>query len=149
MEQKSYPLIQAASGVDALEIDENEGFYMVGPMAVSLENYLQENEEEEKALASWQEEQQNLLGTVEELKNQIEGMKQELKEKENEIKTLSEAASQQPAPNDPPKGNASGEKQEYKGFQVKAISRNGLSWAEKAELVNQRKEELERQKRKR
>ena len=66
----------------------------------------------------------------------------QLASKEEEIKTLSEAAAQVPAPKDPPKGNESGESQEYQGFKSGPVCKEGMSWAEKAEAAKAREQEL-------
>ena len=62
---------------------------------------------------------------------------------EAELKELSERTSHQPAPQNPPKDNALKGAQEG-GFKVSSVCDENLSWAEKVERMNQRKEELAR-----
>ena len=75
---------------------------------------------------------------------ELEGV---LASKEEEIKMLSETAAQAPAPQDPPKGNESGEGQKHQGFKNESVSKEGMSWAEKAEAVKAREKELIKQRR--
>lgn len=81
------------------------------------------------------------------LNARIAELESQLASKDEEIKTLSEASSQAPAPQDPPKDNASGSGQEYKGFKTEPVSKDGMTWAEKADAAKKREEELVRQRR--
>lgn len=113
-------------------------------------------EEHESALAALKSDHEASLKQAEEKAKEETGkmgariaeLEKQIEEKDAEIKTLSEAASQAPAPQDPPKENASGSGQEYKGFKSEPVSKEGMSWEEKAEAAKEREKTLARQRRK-
>lgn len=116
----------------------------------------QMREDHEKAVSDLKAAHENALKQAENkakeeagsLNARIADLESLLASRDEEIKTLSEAASQAPAPQDPPKDNASGSGQEYKGFKSESIAKNGMTWAEKAEAAKEREKELVRQRRK-
>lgn len=68
----------------------------------------------------------------------------QIEAKEAEIKELAEATTQSPAPQDPPKDNELHGGQEDKGFKVQSICKENMTWAEKAEAMKKREEELKK-----
>lgn len=77
------------------------------------------------------------------LKAQLDSANRQLKEKEDEIKQLSEQAADAPLPKDAPKTNSTGQSDE--AFGVKAVIRDGMTMEEKKEAMKQREAELKRQ----
>lgn len=77
------------------------------------------------------------------LKAQLDSANRQLKEKEDEIKQLSEQAADAPLPKDTPKTNSTG--QSDGAFGVKAVIRDGMTMEEKKEAMKQREAELKRQ----
>lgn len=77
------------------------------------------------------------------LKAQLDSANRQLKEKEDEIKQLSEQASDAPLPKDAPKTNSTGQSDE--SFGVKTVIRDGMTMEEKKEAMKQREAELKRQ----
>lgn len=77
------------------------------------------------------------------LKAQLDSANKQLKEKEDEIKQLSEQASDAPLPKDAPKTNSTGQSDE--SFGVKTVIRDGMTMEEKKEAMKQREAELKRQ----
>ncbi len=77
------------------------------------------------------------------LKAQLDSANRQLKEKEDEIKQLSEQAADAPLPKDTPKTNSTGQSDE--AFGVKSVIRDGMTMEEKKEAMKQREEELKRQ----
>lgn len=77
------------------------------------------------------------------LKAQLDSANRQLKEKEDEIKQLSEQAADAPLPQNAPKTNSTGQASE--SFGVKAIIRDGMTMEEKKEAMKQREAELKRQ----
>lgn len=76
------------------------------------------------------------------LKAQLDSANRQLKEKEDEIKQLSEQAADAPLPKDTPKTNSTG--QSDGAFGVKTVIRDGMTMEEKKEAMKQREEELKR-----
>lgn len=68
----------------------------------------------------------------------------QIEAKEAEIKELAEATTQSPAPQNPPKDNELHGGQEDKGFKVQSICKENMTWAEKAEAMKKREEELKK-----
>lgn len=68
----------------------------------------------------------------------------QIEAKEAEIKELAEATTQSPTPQDPPKDNELHGGQEDKGFKVQSICKENMTWAEKAEAMKKREEELKK-----
>lgn len=68
----------------------------------------------------------------------------QIEAKEAEIKELAEATTQSPTPQDPPKDNELHGAQEDKGFKVQSICKENMTWAEKAEAMKKREEELKK-----
>lgn len=68
----------------------------------------------------------------------------QIEAKEAEIKELAEATTQSPAPQNPPKDNELHGDQEDKGFKVQSICKENMTWAEKAEAMKKREEELKK-----
>lgn len=77
------------------------------------------------------------------LKAQLDSANRKLKEKEDEIKQLSEQAADAPLPKDTPKTNSTGQSNE--SFGVKTVIRDGMTMEEKKEAMKQREAELKRQ----
>lgn len=68
----------------------------------------------------------------------------QIEAKEAEIKELAAATTQSPTPQDPPKDNELHGGQEDKGFKVQSICKENMTWAEKAEAMKKREEELKK-----
>lgn len=68
----------------------------------------------------------------------------QIEAKEAEIKELAEATTQSPAPQNPPNDNELHGGQEDKGFKVQSICKENMTWAEKAEAMKKREEELKK-----
>lgn len=77
-----------------------------------------------------------------ELNAQLEAANKRIASLESEVNELSEKASGQPLPQNPPKENALEGAQEEQGFRVKSVCEEDLTWEEKAERMEQRKKEL-------
>lgn len=81
---------------------------------------------------------------IQEKENSLADAQKQIEAKEAEIKELAEATTQSPAPQDPPKDNELHGGQEDKGFKVQSICKENMTWAEKAEAMKKREEELKK-----
>lgn len=175
---KSYPFIMSAAGVNALVVDENNGFYAVESMCENVEAFckqavldkttlsakLQEisdlnslintmRTDHASALESLKKDYEKKIDDLKEshkkemgdLNDKLKETEKRLEEKESEIQELSDAASHEPAPQDPPKVNEEGVGQRA-GFKVESVCSDDLSFEEMAEKLKKRQEELKRRK---
>lgn len=81
---------------------------------------------------------------IQEKENSLAEAQKQIEAKEAEIKELAEATTQSPAPQYPPKDNELHGGQEDKGFKVQSICKENMTWAEKAEAMKKREEELKK-----
>ncbi|MBM6865724.1 S49 family peptidase [Bacteroides caecigallinarum] len=81
---------------------------------------------------------------IQEKEDSLADAQKQIEAKEAEIKELAEATTQSPAPQDPPKDNELHGGQEDKGFKVESICKENMTWAEKAEAMKKREEELKK-----
>lgn len=81
---------------------------------------------------------------IKESEDKLADAQKQIEAKETELKELAEAATQSPAPQDPPKDNHLEGGQEYEGFHVKSVCGEKMTWAQKAEARKKRDEELKR-----
>lgn len=81
---------------------------------------------------------------IQEKEDSLADAQKQIEAKEAEIKELAEATTQSPAPQDPPKDNELHGGQEDKGFKVQSICKENMTWAEKAEAMKKREEELKK-----
>lgn len=81
---------------------------------------------------------------IQEKENSLADAQKQIEAKEAEIKELAEATTQSPTPQDPPKDNELHGGQEDKGFKVQSICKENMTWAEKAEAMKKREEELKK-----